>query len=126
MKCSSIWAESGAAAGRPNPPRELRRVHPSRELEQRQRIPVRLGDDALEHPVIHPSWKHGLQKGPRVATSREVRRMHLGEPAERFAALAGREEQRDPVRQQPPGDERERPSRGTIEPLGVVDHTQRG
>jgi hypothetical protein len=52
--------------------------------------------------------------------------MHLGEPAERFAALASREEQRDPVRQQPPGDERERPSRGRIEPLGVVDHTQEG
>ena len=52
--------------------------------------------------------------------------MQLGEPAERFAALAGREKQRDPVRQQPPGDERERPSRGTIEPLGVVDHTQEG
>jgi hypothetical protein len=52
--------------------------------------------------------------------------MQLGEPAEIFAALAGREEQRDPVRQQPPGDERERPSRGSIEPLGVVDHTQEG
>ena len=86
---------------------------------------MRLGDDAFEHLVIHPSREHGLQEDPRVSSS-QGSDVELGQPAERLVALPGREQQADPLRQQPPSDERERPSRRAIEPLGVVDHTEDG
>ena len=67
VKLSSMLADSGTAAGRPKPARELRRRQPARQLEQRERIPARLDDDPLQHALVQPGRQDGLQQRPRVA-----------------------------------------------------------
>ena len=105
------------------PTRELGRRQPARQLQQRERIPARLGDDPLEDPLVEPSRQAGLQQRPRIAMAQGPD-VQLRQPAERGARLARREHDRDPLRQQAPGNERERACRRTIEPVRVVDEAQ--
>src|SRR5439155_20607873 len=43
---------------------ELRRRQPAWQLEERERIPARLGDDPLEYGLVEPRREDGLQVRP--------------------------------------------------------------
>ena len=110
-KCSSIRADSGSAAGQTEPTRELRRRHAARQL-QAARADSRASRRRCARALGHPREPAGrTPAGPAHRGVPGVRRRPRGSPPSVVAALAGREQQRDPLRQQPPGDERERPSR---------------
>ena len=123
VKLSSIPADSGSAAGRPKPPASWAGRQPARQLQQRERIPARLGDDPLQHGLVQPRRQDGLQQRPRIATAQRLD-VELREAGERVAQLARREHERDPLRQQAASHERERARRRTVEPLRVVDDAQ--
>ena len=105
------------------PARELRRRQPARQLQQSERIPARLGDDPIQHALIQPSRQDRLQQRPRITTPKGLD-VELRQSCERVAQLTRREHERDLLRQQAAGDERERARRRTIEPLRVIDDTQ--
>ncbi|HUO74576.1 MAG TPA: hypothetical protein VMU39_27645 [Solirubrobacteraceae bacterium] len=48
--------------------RQLPRRHPPRELEQRQRVSVRLRDDPVTNPVIEPEPNGRVQQRPGVVS----------------------------------------------------------
>ena len=48
--------------GQPEPTGELRRRHAARQLQERERIPARLHDDAVEHLLINASRQDRLQQ----------------------------------------------------------------
>ena len=103
--------------------RELRRGQAARQLEQRQRVPVRLGDDPLEHALVEPGGQRGLQEQPRVAMGQRLDRQRR-QPREGVTDLARREQEHDPLRRQPAGHERECPCRRSVEPLCVIDDAE--
>ena len=53
-KLSSIRPGSASASSSPKPARQLRRGQPARQLEQRQRVAARLGDDPVADPLVEP------------------------------------------------------------------------
>jgi hypothetical protein len=101
----------------------LRWRQPARQFQQRERIPARLSDDPLQHALIQPSRQGGLQQRPRITTPQRPD-VQLREARERLAQLAGREHQRDPLRQQAASHEPKRTRRRPIEPLRVIDNTK--
>jgi hypothetical protein len=109
--------------GQPEAARELRRRQAARQLEQRERIPARLVDDPVKHALVQRGRQDGLQERPRVPVSQRLD-AELWKARERAAQLARREHERDLLRQQAPGDERECACRPSIEPLRVVDDGQ--
>ena len=46
--------------------RELRRRQPTRQLQQRERVPARLDDDPIQHLLIESTGQGGVQQRPRV------------------------------------------------------------
>ena len=123
LKLSSMLRGQGHRRRQAEPARELRRRQPARQLQQRERIPARLDDDPLEHALIQPSRQDRLQQRPRIAMPQGLD-VELRQAGERVAQLARREHERDPLRQQAAGHERERSRRRTIEPLRVIDDTE--
>ena len=123
MKLSSILADKGSAPGQTKPTCELRRGQPSRQLEERERIPARLDDDPLEHALIQPTRQGGLQQRARITMPQGLD-VKLRQTRERVARLARREHERDLLRQQAASHERKRSCRSTIQPLRVVDDTE--
>ena len=109
----------------PEPAGQLRRGQPARQLEDRQRVAVRLGDEPVAAPVVEPGGDDGREQGARV---------RVGEPAERQLGQADElalvcrrarcEHERDRLGQQPARDEPEDLARGVVEPLDVVDEAQ--
>ena len=108
VKLSSIRADSGTAAGRPNPPASCaasgRAAAPpgradSRASRRRCRSSTRSSS---------ASRQDGLQQRPRIAMT-EGPDVELGKPAQRVAQLAGREHERDPSASEPASDERRGP-----------------
>ena len=108
------WADRSA--------RQLRRGQPARHLQQRERVSARLDNETIHDRVIQTSRQYRLEQGPRIATVQPLD-MDRGQPGERVAHLARREEQRDLLGQQAASHEHERARRGTIEPLRVVNGT---
>ena len=53
-------------AGQPEPARKLCRRQPPRQLQQRQRIAVRLGHDTIAHPFIKRPPDHRGQQRSRI------------------------------------------------------------
>ncbi len=102
---------------------ELGGRQPARQLQQRKRIPARLGDDPLEHGLVQPRRQDGLQQRPGIPASQRLD-PKLREAGQSTAHLTRRERERDPLRQQAASHERERPGRSAVEPLRVVDHAQ--
>jgi hypothetical protein len=115
----------GQCGGQTEPTRQLRGRQPARQLQQGERIPACLGDDALAHALVEPIRQDRVQQRPRIAIPQALDR-ELRESRWRVARLAHREHDRDPLRQQPARHERERARRRTIEPLRVVDDAQEG
>ena len=109
--------------GQPEPTGELGRRHAARQLQQRERIAVRLDDDPVEHPLIDASRQDGLQQDPCITPSQGTD-VDLGEAGKRVASLAGREHERDLLGEQPAREERQRASRRIVQPLRVVDHAE--
>ena len=107
------------------PTGQLAGVEPLRPFDERERVAVRLGHDAVAHPFVEGDVEDGAEQRLRV-TFTETSHEHLRELGEARGVVADREHEGDVVRQQPPGDERERVRGGAIEPLRVVDDAQHG
>ena len=110
------------AAGQPEPAGELGDVPGARQLEQRERVAVALGDDLLADRGVQRAVHVVQQQRARIAVAEPADRQ-LGEPGEDVVADArprGAHE-RDPLGEQAAGDEAEDLRRGVVEPLRVVD-----
>ena len=88
-----MLADSGTAAGRPNPPASCAGRQPPRQLQQRERVPARLGNDPLEHVLVQAGRQDRLQQRPRVTTTQgldvklgQARRARRPAPASRTRA----------------------------------------
>ena len=103
---------------------ELARRQPARELQERERIPARLGDDPLEHGLVQPRREDGLQQRPCIPGAQRLH-AELREAGQSGAHVTRREHEHDPLRQQAARHERERSGRCAVEPLRVVDHAQK-
>ena len=123
MKLSSIRPESACVVHQPKPDRQLTRRQPPRQLEQRQRIPPRLGDDPLPHPVIQHEPHRRAQQRPRVAVA-QTPHLQLGDRAELSpgSRAANTIPTRSANRRRATNAKRQR--RRLIQPLRVIDHTQ--
>ena len=103
-KLSSIRPESACAPEQPEPARQLRRGQPSRQLEQRQRVAARLGDDPVADPLVQldgtaePAARARRRRAGRPTSS-------SGRSAQLLARLARGEHDPDRLGQQPPRDE---------------------
>ena len=121
-KLSSIRPSSGIRAADPEPARQLRRRQPPRQLQQRQRVPVRVGDDAVpDLRVQRPGQpgQHRLQQRRRIVLGQALHH-ELGQPGHVLARDPRREHQAHRVGRQPPGREPQRLRRGAVQPLLVI------
>ena len=84
---------------------------------------MRLQNDPIQHVLIQGSGQDGLQQRPRITMPQRLD-AKLRQSRERVAHLTSREHERDLLRQQAAGHERERACRRAIEPLRVIDDTQ--
>ena len=101
---------------------QLAGAHLSRQLEQPQRVPPRLGHDPVANLLVELTGYGGGEQRSRVV---------LGEPLERQARQGGKqllvarfpdgEQQQDRLGQQPPAHESQDLARRLVEPLGIVD-----
>ena len=124
-KLSSIRPGNAYAPSSPNPPGDAGYGQRARQLQDRQRVAARLGDEAVADALIEPAGDDRGEQGARLA---------LGEPREhqlrqaRQLALVGRvadrEHDRHRLGQHPSRDEAQDLGRGGIEPLGVIDDAQ--
>jgi hypothetical protein len=114
----------GTRARQPEAARQLGRVAATRELEQRERVAGRLGDDAIADPVVQRPGDHRPQQGSRVVVA-EALDHQLRQPAQLavIARFTRREDERDRLGEHPAGDERDDLGRRAVEPLRVVDQT---
>ena len=103
--------------------RQLRRRQASRQLQQRQRIPPRLGDDPIPDSLVQVEAHRRAEQRAGVPVAHAVH-LQLGDVLELLARLARGEHDPDRLRQQAAGDEGERQRRRVIEPLRVIDDTQ--
>jgi hypothetical protein len=96
------------------------------DLDQGQRVAVRLGHDLPGHGRVQLRTGRGRQQLDRVPFI-QPGHDQTGQPAEQAGCgggLADREDHGDGVRVQPAGHECERVSRFTIQPLSVVDQAE--
>ena len=105
----------------PEPARQLGRGQPPRQLQQRQRVPPRLGHDLLRHPLIQRPPHQRAQQLPRIRIPQPLDRQ-LRQPGQLRAWLPCREQHQHPLRPQPACRERQRLRRGPVQPLRVIDH----
>ncbi len=111
----------GPRTHRPGDPERPRVM---RELQQRQRVAVRLGQDPVEDLGVQPGVRHRSQHRPGVlvAQPRQRQPRKIGEPGPRPGLPRG-EHHRDALHRHPPRHEDQRPPRGVVDPLRVVHHT---
>ena len=95
-------------------------AQPERQLQQRQRVAARLGDDQVADPRIQRPGQRLLQQRPRVVVLQPAD-FQLGQPGQVRARIAGCEDQPDRVGRQPPRREPQRLRRCVIQPLLVID-----
>ena len=105
----------------PEAPGQLhRRQHP-RQLQQRQRVALGLGDDQVADPRVQRPRHREIQQRPRVVVAQTFD-LEFRQPGQLLPGNPGRQHQTDPIGGQPPRHEAQRLRRGVIEPLFVVDH----
>jgi hypothetical protein len=112
-----LRAEEAEATG------QLGRRQPLWQLEQRERIPARLGDDPVADLRIQREPHRRVQQRAGVLVAQAVHH-ELGKVLELLDRLARGEHDPDRLRQQATGDEGERQCRRVIEPLRVIDCAQ--
>jgi hypothetical protein len=96
----------------------------TRQLKERERVPVRLGQDALAHPVIHAARDDGVEHS-HGGLSREPAYGQLGKSGKCHpGSLAYREHHCELLSPQAPRDERQHLGRLRVQPLRVVDQAQ--
>ena len=119
-RCGSA---SGRASGSPNPPASSAGVSPRGSSSSASGLPrVSATIRSRTRSSKPPEDGRGQQRaGVRVGEPSDPQ---LREPGERvrLGGLADGEHDRDPLGQQPPGDEREHQRGGPVEPLRIVDH----
>ena len=119
-----MLADSGAVAGRPNPPASWVGAQPARQLQQGERVSARLGDDPLQHAFIQPSRQDRLQQRSRITTT-QGHNMELRQTGERVPELSCREHKRDLLRDETTSHKAQGLRGRTIEPLRVVNDTHK-
>jgi hypothetical protein len=104
---------------------ELRPGLAPRELEQRERVAVRLGDDPVAHALVDRARDDGREQRARVLLA-ETGERQLRQPVELAPPnrLTDGEDQRDRFSEQPPGYEAEDLAGHVVQPLGVIDHAE--
>ena len=121
----SIRLASGRASGSPNPPASSAGVSPRGSSSSASGLPRVSATIRSRDALVQPPGRRRRQQraGVRVGEPFDPQ---LRQPGERVAVgrLAHGEDDRDPLGQQPPGDEREHQRGGPVEPLGIVDHAQ--
>jgi hypothetical protein len=110
-------------AQQPEPARQLRHRQASRQLEQRQRIPPRLRDDAVPHRLIQLDSHDRAEQRTGVAVDQAVH-LQLRHIRQRLARLPLSEHDPDRFSHEATRDEGQRQRRRLIEPLRVIDHAQ--
>ena len=110
-----------SGVGQSEAARQLRRVAAARQLEQRQRVAGRLGDDAVPDAIVQRARDHRLEQRSRVVVT-ETLDHELRQTAQHIvlAGLPGPEDQRDRLGEQPACDECEYLRRGPVKPLRIV------
>jgi hypothetical protein len=103
----------------------LRCRQAARQLEQRERVAARLGDDSLAYRVVHRPGNDGRQERLRIVTV-EAANGEIAQPAEPvlLAGLTCGEEKPDGLGHQPTRGEGERLDRRPVDPLRVVDEAE--
>ena len=111
--------------GHPVSAGELRRRHRARQLQQRQRVAARLGDDAAPHPLIEGDVDRGIEQRARIGIGQAAHR-HVRQARQLalVADLADREDEGDRFGIEAARDERQRLHRLTVEPLRIVHDAQ--
>ena len=111
--------------GHPVAAGELCGRHRARQLQQRERVAARLGDDAAPHPLIEVDVGRGLEQRARIGIGQAPHRhVRQSRKLALVADLADREDHGDRLGLQTARDERQRLRRRTVEPLRVVDDAQ--
>ncbi len=108
----------------PEPARQLGRRQPPWQLQQRQRVTARLGDEPLPHSLVQRHTQRRAQQRASVTTGQALN-SKLRQPFELIPEVARHQHQRDRLRQQPPRHEHQRLRRGAIKPLRVINHTHK-
>jgi hypothetical protein len=85
---------------------QLHRRQLARQLEHRQRVALRLGDDPVPDPLVHRAAQRRHEQRARVAVG-EALYGQLGDGGELRGRLTGGEDQRDGFRDEPPSHEGE-------------------
>jgi hypothetical protein len=94
----------------------------TRQLQQRQRIAARLGEDATAHPLVERPRGRRVQQHAGVRGAEPLHdQLRQAFELVLVAGLTQREHQADPLGQQPARDEPERLRGHPIQPLRVVD-----
>jgi hypothetical protein len=106
----------------PKPARKLVQTESSRKLEQRQRVPLRLGQDPLDDLSVDAARQRAQQQGARVSVSEtlELKLFHPDQLGE-LDVVASSEHHRNRISVQAACHHTERPCRSPVEPLRVVD-----
>ena len=109
--------------GQAEPAGELRRRQAAWQLQEGERISVRLDDDPLQHTLVEARRQDRVQQRPRISTAERLD-VKLREAGERLDRLPRREDHRDLLGQKAAGHERQHTRRRTVEPLRIVDDTE--
>jgi hypothetical protein len=87
---------AGRVAGTPKPPGELGRCQGVRQLEERARIALRLGDDAIANLHVEGAGNDRREERVRLGL-RETLDDKFGQAGQLFAGFTHGEYQRDPL-----------------------------
>ena len=107
----------------PEPARQLRRRKPSRQLQQRQRVPPRLGQELVGHPLVQSPRDHRGHERPRVGVAQALDH-ELRQAGEELARLPRAEQHHHRLRHQPSRHEGQHLRGGPVQPLRVVHDAQ--
>ena len=117
-KLCSIRLATGARREARNHPRAAPAVNPRGSSSKRQRVAAGLGDDPVAHPLVQPPRQLPTPAAAGIAVPQARRpRAPADRRAHRITRVADGEHHRNPLRQQPARNERERLRRDPIQPL---------
>ena len=89
-KLCSIRLARGVASGSPNPPASSAGRQPARQLEQRERVAARLGDDAVAHPLVQRPGRAPSPAARGRRRRRALRPRSSGSPSNSRTSLGSR------------------------------------